>query len=123
MAIPARGDLQFERLRDGDPVVFASESCLIVRRAGMMCGLCRDACPAAVLAGGQWSIALEGEGCVGCGLCGEVAHAAQLCPSFAQIDIIQNPTPWDRLRRRLSAALIRMLGGGRTDKPSLVPAE
>ena len=21
--------------------------------------------------------------CVGCGLCGEVAHAAQLCPSFA----------------------------------------
>ncbi len=61
--------------------------------------------------------------CVGCGLCGEVAHAAQLCPSFAQIDIIQNPTPWDRLRRRLSAALIRMLGGGRTDKPSLVPAE
>ena len=30
--------------------------------------------------------------CVGCGLCGEVSHAAQLCPSFAQIDIIQNPT-------------------------------
>ena len=38
--------------------------------------------------------------CVGCGLCGEVAHAAQLCPSFAQIDIIQNPTRWDRLKRR-----------------------
>jgi indolepyruvate ferredoxin oxidoreductase alpha subunit len=61
--------------------------------------------------------------CVGCGLCGEVSHAAQLCPSFAQIDIIQNPTTWDRLRRRLSAALIRLLGGGRTGKPALVPAE
>jgi indolepyruvate ferredoxin oxidoreductase, alpha subunit len=61
--------------------------------------------------------------CVGCGLCGEVSHAAQLCPSFAQIDIIQNPTLWDRLRRRLSAALIRLLGGARADKPSLVPAE
>jgi len=61
--------------------------------------------------------------CVGCGLCGEVAHAAQLCPSFAQIDIIQNPTLWDRLRRRLSATLIRLFGGGPTRPPSLVPAE
>ena len=66
--------------------------------------------------------------CVGCGLCGEVAHAAQLCPSFAQIDIIQNPTVWDRLVRRLSAGLIRLLGGGRRAQatapaPSLVPAE
>ena len=51
--------------------------------------------------------------CVGCGLCGEVAHAAQLCPSFAQIDIIQNPSRWDRLKRRVSAALMRLLGGGR----------
>ena len=49
--------------------------------------------------------------CVGCGLCGEVAHAAQLCPSFAQIDIIQNPSAWDRLRSSLSRALMRLLGG------------
>jgi indolepyruvate ferredoxin oxidoreductase, alpha subunit len=49
--------------------------------------------------------------CVGCGLCGEVAHAAQLCPSFAQIDIIQNPNAWDRLRMSVSHSLIRMLGG------------
>ena len=65
--------------------------------------------------------------CVGCGLCGEVAHAAQLCPSFAQIDIIQNPSAWDRLVRRLSGALIRLLGGRRAQadapSPSLVPAE
>jgi indolepyruvate ferredoxin oxidoreductase, alpha subunit len=49
--------------------------------------------------------------CVGCGLCGEVAHAAQLCPSFAQIDIIQNPSAWDRLRMRLSRGLIRLFVG------------
>jgi indolepyruvate ferredoxin oxidoreductase, alpha subunit len=60
--------------------------------------------------------------CVGCGLCGEVAHAAQLCPSFAQIDIIQNPSTWDRLRARLSRGLIRLLGGRGTASPGAVPA-
>jgi indolepyruvate ferredoxin oxidoreductase alpha subunit len=48
-------------------------------------------------------------GCVGCGLCGEVAHAATLCPSFWRAQIISNPGMWDRLkdrvRRRLIAAL------------------
>jgi indolepyruvate ferredoxin oxidoreductase alpha subunit len=42
--------------------------------------------------------------CVGCGLCGEVADAAVLCPSFYRARIIQNPSRWDRwldrLRRR-----------------------
>jgi indolepyruvate ferredoxin oxidoreductase alpha subunit len=61
--------------------------------------------------------------CVGCGLCGEVAHAAQLCPSFAQIDIIANPTPWDRLRRRLSLTLIGLCGRWRTSSASTIPAE
>jgi indolepyruvate ferredoxin oxidoreductase, alpha subunit len=37
------------------------------------------------------------DGCVGCGLCGENAHAAVLCPSFYRAEIIQNPTWWDRL--------------------------
>jgi indolepyruvate ferredoxin oxidoreductase alpha subunit len=37
------------------------------------------------------------EGCVGCGLCGENAHAAVLCPSFYRAEIIQNPTWWDKL--------------------------
>jgi len=35
--------------------------------------------------------------CVGCGLCGEVAHAAALCPSFYRAEIVQNPNWWDRL--------------------------
>ena len=31
------------------------------------------------------------DGCVGCGLCGENAHAAVLCPSFYRAEVIQNP--------------------------------
>jgi NAD-dependent dihydropyrimidine dehydrogenase PreA subunit len=77
MGIFTRGGISFDRLLDGDPVVFAPDSCLIVRRAGMSCGLCRDACPAGVLSGSEYSITLEGEGCVGCGLC------AAACPTGA----------------------------------------
>jgi indolepyruvate ferredoxin oxidoreductase alpha subunit len=41
------------------------------------------------------------EGCVGCGLCGENAHAAVLCPSFYRAEVIQNPTWWDKLISRI----------------------
>lgn len=34
--------------------------------------------------------------CVGCGVCGEVSHAAVLCPSFYKAEIIINPTRRDR---------------------------
>ena len=44
--------------------------------------------------------------CVGCGLCGEVAHAAVLCPSFYRAEIVQNPTRWDVLAERIRAAVI-----------------
>ena len=46
------------------------------------------------------------DSCVGCGLCGEVAHAAVLCPSFYRAEIVNNPTRWDRLRQRVAAAVI-----------------
>ncbi|MGR3502465.1 thiamine pyrophosphate-dependent enzyme [Pseudaestuariivita sp.] len=39
-------------------------------------------------------------GCVGCGLCGELAHAATLCPSFWRADIVSNPSRWDRFKAR-----------------------
>ena len=61
--------------------------------------------------------------CVGCGVCGEVAHAARLCPSFAQIDVIQNPNAWDRLQRGVAAALIRLFGGGRGTQTEAVATE
>jgi len=47
--------------------------------------------------------------CVGCGLCGEVAHAAVLCPSFFEARVVHNPARWeqvlDRLRRRVIGLL------------------
>ena len=46
--------------------------------------------------------------CVGCGLCGEVADAAALCPSFYKADIVQNPR---RLDRWLDAVRGRVIGG------------
>src|SRR6185295_5671401 len=36
------------------------------------------------------------DGCVGCGLCGENAHAAILCPSFYRAEVIQNPGLFDK---------------------------
>ena len=49
------------------------------------------------------------DSCVGCGLCGEVAHAAVLCPSFYRAEIINNPGRWDRVKRRLRGAVIGWL--------------
>lgn len=39
--------------------------------------------------------------CVGCGVCGTNAHSAVLCPSFARINVVHNPTAWDRLKYRV----------------------
>jgi indolepyruvate ferredoxin oxidoreductase alpha subunit len=49
------------------------------------------------------------ESCVGCGLCGEVAHAAVLCPSFYRAEVIQNASAWDRLMHHLRQAVIGWL--------------
>ena len=47
--------------------------------------------------------------CVGCGLCGEVAHAAVLCPSFYRAQLVFNPTRWDKLLAALRGAIIGFL--------------
>jgi indolepyruvate ferredoxin oxidoreductase, alpha subunit len=44
--------------------------------------------------------------CVGCGVCGEVAHAAILCPSFFRAEIVQNPNLLDRLTAWLRSTVI-----------------
>jgi indolepyruvate ferredoxin oxidoreductase, alpha subunit len=49
------------------------------------------------------------DSCVGCGLCGEVSHAAVLCPSFYRAQIISNPTRLDKLRQRVRDAVIGRL--------------
>ena len=47
------------------------------------------------------------EGCVGCGLCGENAHAAILCPSFYRAEVVQNPSAWDRALAGVRGLLTR----------------
>jgi len=49
------------------------------------------------------------DGCVGCGLCGENAHAATLCPSFYRAEVVQNPKWHERLAAGLRGAFVRML--------------
>lgn len=49
--------------------------------------------------------------CVGCGLCGEVSHAAVLCPSFYRAQIVTNPTRLDRIGQAMRAAAIGFLQG------------
>ena len=54
-------------------------------------------------------VATVADGCVGCGLCGENAHAATLCPSFYRAEVIQNPNWRDRLMFSLRQKLARAL--------------
>jgi indolepyruvate ferredoxin oxidoreductase alpha subunit len=58
------------------------------------------------------------ESCVGCGLCGEVAHAAVLCPSFYRTDVISNPNWWDRTVHRMRSSAIGWLSGAGETAPS-----
>jgi indolepyruvate ferredoxin oxidoreductase alpha subunit len=49
------------------------------------------------------------DSCVGCGLCGEVSHAAVLCPSFYRAGIVHNPDAGDRRRDRWRRRIIGWL--------------
>ena len=46
------------------------------------------------------------DSCVGCGVCGEAAHAAVLCPSFYDAKIISNPGLWERVRGKTARTII-----------------
>ncbi len=49
------------------------------------------------------------DGCVGCGLCGENAHAATLCPSFYRVEVVQNPRWHERLADQLRRLALRLV--------------
>jgi indolepyruvate ferredoxin oxidoreductase, alpha subunit len=49
------------------------------------------------------------DGCVGCGLCGENAHAATLCPSFYRAEVIRNPRWHERLVQAVRGSVLRLL--------------
>ncbi|MCU4120816.1 indolepyruvate ferredoxin oxidoreductase subunit alpha [Variovorax sp. N23] len=49
------------------------------------------------------------DSCVGCGNCGDVSHAAVLCPSFYKAQIVSNPSWWDRTRDKIGGAIVRWM--------------
>ena len=57
----------------------------------------------------QDPVATVVDSCVGCGVCGEVAHAAVLCPSFYKANIVYNPSVMDRVLVALRGSLIGLL--------------
>ncbi|MDB6090535.1 MAG: indolepyruvate ferredoxin oxidoreductase subunit alpha [Gammaproteobacteria bacterium] len=54
-------------------------------------------------------VAYVDNSCVGCGVCGEVAHAAVLCPSFYRAELVYNPSAWDRFLNKVRGAIIGSL--------------
>lgn len=54
-------------------------------------------------------VAYVDNSCVGCGHCGEVAHAAVLCPSFARVELVFNPTRWDNFIGKIRRSVIGWL--------------
>ena len=78
-----------------------------------MCRACRQCikqCAHGAISYDEKKIAsIDHDRCVGCGLCGEVAHAAVLCPSFYRADVVHNPTWWDRALARWRGTVIGWL--------------
>ena len=123
--IVAEGECQLERQRRIKPWVAS----LLARKKRVLCvkyGVDEDVCTgdhACIRLSGCPTLTLKDnpdplrvdpvatviEGCVGCGLCGENAHAATLCPSFYRAEVIQNPHWHERLaawlRERVTGAL------------------
>ena len=56
-------------------------------------------------------VASVNNNCVGCGLCGEVSHAATLCPSFYRAERIRNPRLFERALAGVRNTVIGWLGG------------
>ncbi|GHE20599.1 indolepyruvate ferredoxin oxidoreductase subunit alpha [Halomonas urumqiensis] len=59
--------------------------------------------------------------CVGCGLCGEAAHAAVLCPSFYRARVISHPNRRDRLFERIRQGVISRLQAWREKRLAQLP--
>jgi len=48
--------------------------------------------------------------CAACNLCGENAHAAQLCPSFYKAKGVVNPSPFQRWKAGINARVLNWMG-------------
>ncbi|HET7296246.1 MAG TPA: thiamine pyrophosphate-dependent enzyme, partial [Gemmatimonadales bacterium] len=117
----ARAECQLERQRRVKPRIAAqlrAGARVEVPRFGVDPDVCTgdkscmrfNGCPSLTLAENpdplrDDPVAHVDQSCVGCGLCGEVAHAAVLCPSFYEVRVIHHARGWERalagLRRRV----------------------
>ncbi|MBE0614069.1 MAG: indolepyruvate ferredoxin oxidoreductase subunit alpha [Burkholderiales bacterium] len=120
--IVAEGECQLERQRRIRPVLarlLGSGARVVRTRFGVDDETCSgdhscirlSGCPSLTLKASSDPLKVDpvahvNHSCVGCGLCGEVAHAAILCPSFYRAEVVQNPGAWDRLLARLRAGVI-----------------
>ena len=123
--IVAEGECQLERQRRLRPQVAARLKAgkrVVRTRFGVDEDVCTgdhscirlSGCPSLTVKASSDPLKLDpvahvNNGCVGCGLCGEVAHAAVLCPSFFRAEIVQNPGVLDRLLDRLRSGILSRL--------------
>jgi indolepyruvate ferredoxin oxidoreductase alpha subunit len=123
--IIAEGECQLERQRRIRPILarlLGSGARVVRTRFGVDDATCSgdhscirlSGCPSLTLKASSDPLKVDpvahvNHSCVGCGLCGEVAHAAILCPSFYRAEIVQNPNTWDRVVAGVRAAVIGWL--------------
>jgi indolepyruvate ferredoxin oxidoreductase alpha subunit len=121
----AQGECQLERQRRIKPLdrkLLAAGATVVQPRFGVDEDVCTgdhscmrlNGCPSLTLRESpdplrEDPIAHVDDTCVGCGVCGEVAHAAVLCPSFYRVDVVSNPGRWTRFVARLRAGVIGAL--------------
>jgi indolepyruvate ferredoxin oxidoreductase alpha subunit len=135
--IIAKGECQLERQRRERPrlrKLAAAGQTVIQPRFGIDAEVCTgdhscmrfNGCPSLTLRENpdplrDDPIAHVDETCVGCGVCGEVAHAAVLCPSFYEVRMVRNPSRWDRLLSALRMTVIRRLAALDMGVPDTAP--
>ena len=123
--IIADGECMLERqrrVRPLDAARLAAGESVVKRRFGVDPDVCTgdracirlSGCPSLAIADNPDPLRTEPvttvtETCVGCGLCGEIVHAAALCPSFYRSELIANPGWWDRVAHALRQTVIGWL--------------
>ena len=130
----AKGECQLERQRREKPLarkLVAAGQTVVQPKFGVDPDVCTgdhscmrlNGCPSLTLKANpdplrEDPIAHVDDTCVGCGVCGEVAHAAVLCPSFYEVRVVRNPSRWQRFVGRMRRAVIGWLAGP-ADAPSV----
>ena len=123
--IVAEGECQLNKERRTRPLRrqrLAAGKRLVSQRFGVDAELCNgdhacirlSGCPSLTLQSNpdplrSRPVASVDNSCVGCGVCGSVAHAATLCPSFHRIDVVTHPSLWERLLAWLRAKAVDSL--------------